>query len=146
MKRIWYIVNVGLVTLGLREGYISLQTERLRHTNPDAIACVSILVMMPLFALWSVYYSVRRWKGGNRLSRPSWDRNPLNWWGDPLQSLFILTCIMAATAIGSALRRPTIGSVAFWTFGMYVCFTIGLILGQALVYRIYREQIAPSSP
>ena len=146
MKQIWYIVNVGLVTLGLRGGYVSLEPERLRHTNPDLILCVIILVMMPLFALGSVGYSVRRWKGANRLSRPSWDRNPLNWWGDPLQSLFISTCIIATTAIGSALRRPAVGSVAFWTFGMYVCFAIGLIVGQALVYRIYREQIASSNP
>ena len=119
-----------------------MATEKLRHTNPDAIACVSILVLMPLFALWSVYYSVRRQKGGNRLSRPSWDRNPLNWWGDPLQALFISTCIMAATAVGSALRRPTFESVGFWTLGVYVCFAIGLVVGQVLVYRVYRGQIA----
>ena len=146
MKPIWYIVNVGLVTLGLRGGYVSLQPERLRHTNPDLTFCVIILVTVPLVALGSVGYSVLRWKRGNQLSRPSWDRNPLNWWGDPLQSLFISTCIMTAMAVGSALRRPAVGSVAFWTFGMYVCFAIGLILGQALVYRVYREQIAPSNP
>jgi hypothetical protein len=146
MRYIWYAVNIGSVTLAPWGGYASMAPERLRHTNPDAIACVSILVMMPLFALGSVYYSVRRWKGGNRLSRPSWDRNPLNWWGDPLQSLFISTCILATTAIGSALRRPTLGSVAFWTFGVYVCFAIGLLVGQVLVYRVYREQIATSNP
>jgi len=142
MKRVWYAVNIGLVTLTSWGGYASMAPERLRQTNPDAIACVSILVLMPLFALGSVYYSVRRWKGGNHLSRPSWNRNPLNWWGDPLQSLFISTCIAAATAISSALRRPTFGSVGFWTFGVYVCFTIGLLVGQVLVYRVYRGQIA----
>jgi tellurite resistance protein TehA-like permease len=139
------MVNVSLVALGLRSGYVSLEPERLRHTNPGAIACVAILVMMPLFALLSVDHSVRRWKS-DKLARPSWDRNPLNWWGDPLQSLFVSTCIMAATAIGSALRRPTVGSVAFWTFGVFVCFAIGLLVGQVLVYRVYREQIALSKP
>lgn len=43
-KQVWYIINFGLVALGLRSGYISLEPERLRHTNPDAIACVAILV------------------------------------------------------------------------------------------------------
>jgi hypothetical protein len=38
MKRIWYIVDVGLVTLGLRGGYISLEPETLRHTNPGRVA------------------------------------------------------------------------------------------------------------
>ena len=145
MKLIWYIVNVGLVTLGLRSGYVSLEPERLRHTNPDLIFCVSILLVMPLFTLWMVYYSVRRWKH-DRLARPSWDRNPLNWWHDPLQSLFITTCVAVAMAIGSAFQRPATGSVGFWMFGMYCCIAIGLLVGQVLVYRIYREQIATSNP
>ena len=67
--------------------------------------------------------------------------HPLNWWGDPLQSLFISTCIMGSTAIGSALRHPTIGSIGFWTLAVYVCFALGLLVGQILVYRIYRENI-----
>ncbi len=48
---------------------------------------------------------------------------------------------MVSTAIGSALRRPTIGSVGFWTLAVYVCFALGLLVGQILVYRIYRENI-----
>jgi len=28
---------------------------------------------------------------------------------------------------------------------MYVCFVSGLLLGQILVYRIYREHIAPTT-
>jgi len=142
MKRIWYASNLGSVPLALWGGYASLAPEKLRHTNPDAIACASILVLMPVFALFSVYYSLRRWKGNHLLSRPSWDRNPLNWWGDPLQSLFISTCVVAATAVGSALRRPTFGSAGFWTLSVYVCFLIGLLVGQVLVYRVYRGQIA----
>ena len=44
-------------------------------------------------------------------------------------------------AIGSALRHPTIGSVGFWTFAVYACIALGLLVGQVLVYRIYRENI-----
>lgn len=124
------MANVGLVVLGFWSGYVSLEPEKLRHINPDAIACVSILVGAPLFALLSVGYSVHRWKR-EKLARRSWDRNPLNWWGDPLQSLFIMTWIMATTAIGSALRRPTFGTIAFWTFGVYVSFAIGLLAGAS---------------
>jgi len=53
---------------------------------------------------------------------------------------------MAAMAIGSALRRPTIGSVGFWTSCVYFCFAIGLLVGQVLVYWIYREHITISNP
>jgi hypothetical protein len=140
VKYIWYIVNIGLVTLALWDGWTSMAPEKLRHTNPDPILCVIILIGMPLFALGSVHYSVRRWKH-HRLARPSLDRNPLNWWHDPLQSLFVFTCVMASMVVGSAFRRPSVGSVGFWTFGVYSCFAIGLLIGQIVVYRVYRERI-----
>ena len=133
-------MNIALVTLALLGGYESLAPEKLRHTNPDAIFCGLILLVTPLFAIWSVSYSIRRWNH-NRLARPSLRRNPLNWWHDPLQSLFISTCVMAAMAIGSVARRPTIGSVGFWTVAVYTCFAFGLLIGQILVYRIYRKNI-----
>jgi hypothetical protein len=138
MKNIWYVINIALVALALLGGYNSLSPEKLRHTNPDAIGI--ILLVMPLFAIGSVSYSIRRWNH-NSLARPSLSRNPLNWWHDPLQSLFISTCIMVSTAIGGALRHPTMGSVGFWTLAVYACVALGLLVGQILVYRIYRENI-----
>ena len=140
MKKIWFVINTALVPLALLDGYKSLSPEKLRNTNPDAILCCFILLGTPFFALLAVGFSIQYWKQNN-LARPSFDRNPLNWWGDPLQSLFISTCIMVSTAIGSALRHPTIGSIGFWTLAVYVCFALGLLVGQILVYRIYRENI-----
>lgn len=140
MKNVWYVVNITLVTLGLRGGYSSVAPENLRNTNPDAIFCGLILLTTPLFALWSVDYSIRRWRHDNLL-RPSFHRNPLNWWHDPLQSLFISTCVALSMAIGGALRRPAIGSVGFWMVAMYSCLAVGFVTGQVLVYRLYRKQI-----
>ncbi len=140
MKNTWYVVNIALVALAVLGGYESLAPEKLRHTNPDAIVCGLILLVTPLFAIWSVRYSIRRWNH-NRLGHPSLSRNPLNWWHDPLQSLFISMCVMVSAAIGGALRRPTIGSVGFWTLAVYACIALGLLVGQILVYRIYRENI-----
>jgi len=121
-------------------GYSSLSAEKLRNKNPDVIFCSLILLVTPLFALWSVNYSIRRWNH-SRLARPSLSRNPLNWWHDPLQSLFISTRVAVSSAIGSALRLPTIGSVGFWMVAAYTSLAIGLLVGQILVYRIYRENI-----
>jgi hypothetical protein len=140
MKNIWYAINIALVALALAGGYNSLSAEKLRNKNPDAIFCGLILLVTPLFALWIVDHSIRRWNH-SRLARPSLSRNPLNWWHDPLQSLFISTCVMASTAIGGALRRPTVGSVGFWMIAMYSCVAVGLVTGQVLVYRLYRKQI-----
>ncbi len=86
MKTIWYVINIALVALALPGGYSSLSPEKLRNTNPDAIVCGLILLVMPLLAIGSVGYSIRRWNH-SRLARPSLSRNPLNSWHDPLQSL-----------------------------------------------------------
>ena len=125
-SNLWGVVNLVLIADAFREGYLSLTPDRLRHTNPDPVLCLIILLVMPPFALWAVTYSIKRWKA-DPLPRPSWNRSPLGWWRDPLQALFVLTCIAAATAIGSAVRRPTFGSVGFWTLGVYACFAIGLL-------------------
>jgi len=144
-RQVWYAANILLVLVSPWNGYVSMAPERLRHSNPDAIFCVSILFIMPLFSIWSVYYSVHHWNR-DKLPRPSWNRNPLNWWSDPLQSLFMSTCLTLGLAVGSALRRPSVGSVAFWMLGMYICAALGLFIGQILVYRIYRERITATIP
>ncbi len=143
MRYFWGVLNSAAVVIAVRGGYLSLDAEKLRRTNPDAVLCLIILLVTPIFAILSVGYSLRRWSTAP-LRRPSWDRTPFKWWRDPLQSLFVLTFVMIATAIGSAIRKPMYGSVGFWTVGVYSCFGIGLCLGQILVYRIYRPSIAPN--
>jgi hypothetical protein len=143
MKHFWVVLNSVLIALALRGGYASLTPDRLRHANLDPVLCSIILVITPLFVVCTVTYSIQRWKSVP-LPRPSLNRNPLKWHRDPLQALFISTSIFAAMAIGSAVRQPTFGSVGFWMLGVYVCFAIGLLVGQILVYRIYRQRIASS--
>jgi hypothetical protein len=140
MKHIWRISNIVFVVLGLWGGYASMSPQRLRQTNPDGILCLILLVIMPLFALGCVYYSIRSGKC-KTLRRPSWDRYAINWWDDPLQSLLVTTCVMSAMAIGSAFRLPASGAVGFWTFAVFCCFAVGLTIGQFLVYRIFRGRI-----
>ena len=72
-------INVCLFGLSVWQGYASLAPEQLRHVNPDAVFCSLILLTLPLFALGTVGYSVRRWNV-QKLRRPSLDRDPLNWW------------------------------------------------------------------
>jgi len=140
VRHIWRTSNVALVVLGLWEGYASMSPQQLRQTNPDWILCLIVLVVMPLFSIGSVYYSVSRRKC-ETLRRPSWDRHAINWWYDPLQSLFVSTCIMSAMAVGSTFRLPGSGSIGFWTFALYCCLTVGLTVGQLIVYKIFHARI-----
>jgi hypothetical protein len=108
MKNIWYVVNIALVGFALLFGYYSSSPENLRHANPDAIFCGAVLLTMPVFAIFSVHYSMRRWTHG-RLARPSLSRKIGNWKQDPLQRLFLAMWGAAFMAIGAApecrLRR-----------------------------------------
>jgi hypothetical protein len=61
MKNIWCGINIALVALALPGGYSSLSPEKLRNTNPDAIVCGLILLLIPLLAIGIVGYSIRRW-------------------------------------------------------------------------------------
>jgi hypothetical protein len=144
MKNAWYLINIIFVMLGVFGGYNSLAPGQLQNKNPDAVLCFLLLLTMPVFCLLSVSYSNRRTGKKDNLIRASFGRNPLNWWGDPLQSLFISTCAMTATALGALLRRPAIGSVGFWMLGSYISIALGLVIGQLLVYRIYRGQVIKS--
>jgi hypothetical protein len=139
VRTIWFVVNASLIALSMRQGYVSLSPEQLRHVNPDAVFCSIILLTFPLFSLLTVYFSVRECNV-DKLRRPSFDRNPLNWWYDPLQSLFITSCNTAAAGVGSLMRRAP-GSVAFWMMAMYFCAFFGLVIGQLLVYRVYRDRV-----
>ena len=47
---------------------------------------------------------------------------------------------MAAMGVGSLLRGAT-GSAAFWMVAMYFCAFFGLVIGQVLVYRVYRDRV-----
>ena len=142
MKRFWLVINIGLAVSGAFGGYRSMDPERLMHANPDAVLCGILLVVLPLFSLGAVYYSIRRSRNPviphpYVLRRPSWDRNPANWWDDPLQSLFMSTCFLTATAVGAALRWPKVGSVGFWLVGVYFSIAVGLAFGQLLVRCVF---------
>ena len=143
-SRFWRIFNIGSVILAIKGGYDSLAPERLKTTNPDGILCLIILVVISLFSIGSVFYSVKSCKC-DYLRTPSWDRNAFNWWYDPLQSLFMMTWIMAAMAMGSMFRLPSYGSIGFWTFGVYFCWAVGTAIGQLVVYKIFRNRIPTKS-
>ncbi|HEY3853849.1 MAG TPA: hypothetical protein VGO67_05595 [Verrucomicrobiae bacterium] len=143
MKYAWRTINLSILIVSLWGGYGSLSPDRLRHTNPDAVFCLLILVILPLFALVTVHISVVRWKH-EILRRPSLSRNPFNWWHDPLQSLFVSSAVSAAMFFGSVCRFPAYGSIGFWTSGMFASMTAGLVIGQAFVYKVYSRRIISS--
>lgn len=137
----WRVLNTVIVLVGFLGGLWWKSPDNLRITNSDGmICCFAILCLMPIFAIGSVTYSILRWKC-EKLNRPSWDRNPCDWWNDPLQSLFVSTCVMAGMTIGNAFRLPMHWPAESWIVAMFLCAAAGLATGQMIIYRIYKRRI-----
>ncbi len=138
MKYVWLAVNTGFIILAFWTGYGEMAPEKLRGTNPDQFLCLAVLIMIPVFVLGTLWTSRSRCPS---FRRPSWDRNPLRWWTDPLQALFVTTLIMLAWAIGCQLHISGSGTIGFWTVAVYWCIFLGLVIGQVLGYIIFRRRI-----
>jgi hypothetical protein len=144
MKHFGKILHFTLIASAIRGGFYAMSPERLRNTNPDWILCSILLLLMPLFVLGIVQYSISGAKQ-SILRRPSWNRFSIDWWHDPLQCLHESTWFIGATAIGSAIRLPSTTATGFWTFGSSVSICLGLLLGQFLVYRLHRKRIVDTN-
>ena len=70
-SRIWILVNGALVPFAVWAGYESLNPLRLQGTNPDAVLCIVLIVLIPLLLMGWIHFS------RPRLKRPSWNRSPL---------------------------------------------------------------------
>lgn len=152
MKSVWRPINIALVASALVAGYRSMSPQNFRFPNNGPVPCIAMLVLLPLFALGAVLYSKHHWDEENKilarrfsLQRPSWERNPINWWGDPLQALFISACCVAATAVGGSLRHPAVGSAEFWMLVFYASCAAGLLTGLGLAYRFFGKYIAAAT-
>ena len=137
-KYIWGSVNVGFVLLGLFGSMFMTPVENAHYTNPGPFFFVFALFVLPLFSVGAVQYSVRARKQ-DTFQRPTWNRNPLNWWHDPFQSLFISTCYVVATTLGSSVNFLFTNFVNFWPVVMSASLTNWAHVAwiRFLAYQIY---------
>jgi hypothetical protein len=138
VRYLWLITNIAAVLLSPWSGYRDMAPEKLAHTNTDQFACVSLAIVMPLFVLGALWFASARC---DSFRLPSWHRFPLNWWYDPLQALFITTLGSFGWALGSQLRFPSYGTVAYWTVVSHWCIFGGLVIGELIAYPIFRHRI-----
>jgi hypothetical protein len=136
----WMVLNLALLILSIWTGYGEMAPNKLTHNNPDAIFCSITLVGMIAFSFGVVWYSL---SGARQepLPRPSWRRFSIDWWHDPLQCLFLSCCFTGAMAVGAAFRLPGTSPTGFWMFSFFVCLFFGLLIGQLLIYSVYRDRM-----
>ena len=136
----WMVLNLALLVLSVWTGYGEMAPDKLAHSNPDVVFCSITLVGMIAFSFGAVWYSL---SGARQetLRRPSWRRFSIDCWHDPLQCLFLSCCFTGAMTVGAAFHLPGTSATGFWMFNFFVCLFLGLLIGQLLVYSVYRERI-----
>lgn len=137
--RVWIVFNTVLIPVCIWTGYAEMTPSILQRTNPDTILCISILVLIPIFVIGAVSLATDK-----SLRMPAWNRFPLNWGGDPLQALFIMTLCTLAAVVGSLFRLGSSGADGVWTVAAHASLLLGLLIGQGIVYGVYRDRIAHS--
>lgn len=135
-RRIWLVLNVILIAISVWTGYVEMSSSVGRRSDADLIFCAAIIILIPVFAIGAAHLSQT-----HNLRKPTLDRFPLNWWGDPLQALFIGTLSTLGLVIGSLFRFCQSGMLAVQTIAVYASMFVGLILGQRIVYLLYRSRI-----
>lgn len=135
-SRVWLAFNILLIPLSVWTGYAGMVSPRVSQAGPDFTLCVVLLIMLPVFVVATV-----RFAEICRFPRPTWDRFPFNWRRDPLQSLFMASVCSLGTFFGSLLRLTVSGIAAIGAVGVYGSIFFGLILGQTLVYWMYRKHL-----
>ena len=138
MTRAGPFINIGLLLLSVWTGYGSLAADALLGANPDKYLCITVLIMMPIFAIGAVStFGAKH----TALTLPSWRRFSVNWSRDPLQCLFLSTCFSGGMALGAALHLPGTTITGFWMFMTFLCVFIGLVVGQVIAYAVHRERL-----
>lgn len=134
--RIWVMTNAALVALSVYTGWAEMEPRSLSESNPDALLCAVIFFGLPLFVVGALSIAKVR-----RFRRPSWNRFPLNWWSDPLQTLFVSTLCALGLFVGSLSGLYRVGPRGFWMTASFGSTFLGLLITQILAYRLFRNRI-----
>ena len=140
MRRLWPFIYVALFVSTAVGVYESLAPKETAHTNSDWIFVSITFVLTCLFPLGAMSYS--RGIGVQQFRRPSLDRHPFGWWRDTLQPLRMSVISAALYFVGSCLALPHTDHRGLMIFWFYAALTLGLFIGERIVYVVYRERIA----
>jgi hypothetical protein len=140
MRHLWPIIYYTLFVLTAIGGYESLTPKETAHTNSDWIFVSITFVMTCLFPLGAMSYS--RAIGVQEFRRPTLDRHPFGWWRDTLQPLRMCVIGAALYFIGACFALPHTDHRGVMLFWFYAALTLGLFIGERIIYVVYRDRIA----
>src|SRR6202012_5353377 len=111
----WTITNLVVVALAAYGGFEFIQPRNHGNTNADWTFVGTSFVVTTIFPWGAMHYS--RSRGVAEWKRSSLDRNPFNWWTDPLQSIRVSILEACAFVLGGSaalLHTDKQGVMLFW--------------------------------
>jgi len=129
---LWLILNLSQIALGAYMGFRMQASISSDVSSSIGLLSIGLLVTVTVFVIGVVS------QASAQLRAPSLSRFSLNWGGDPLQVLFIATLATLGLIVGGAFR---VGIRGLWTLAPYVSILGALLIGQAVVYGAFRDEI-----
>ena len=139
-RSLWLTIYSIAAILTLWGGYRSLDPAQTARTNADWIFVSITFVLTCLFPLGAMAYS--RSIGVQEFRRPSLDRHPFGWWHDTLQPLRASLVAAVLYLVGACFALPHTDARGVMILWFYAASALGLLMGERLVYVIFRTRIA----
>ena len=138
--KIWPIIYILLIPFTIFTGFHSLRPEDTAGTNPDWVLVIVTFIACSFFPLAAVAFGLNYTKKDS-IQKPTWDRHPIGWWTDTLQSLRFTLVYLSLYALGAVFAFQRADENGRMMFFFILSMPVGLFLGERLVYAIYRNKI-----
>jgi len=136
----WGIFNAVLLLLFACLGYSGLILKIPGAAESKWALCIGAFVVCLVCPFGNLHFS-----SVSTFRKPQWARSPFRWWHDPLQVLYVGTCWFAGFFLGTASRffisHLSVDDEAVWSVVGFAGALAGLLVGQALAYAAYKNQI-----
>ncbi len=141
MKRIWPFVYAVCAPLCVYGGFLGGRHE-LDASEAGWLAIALGFVMFSITPLGLFGYGILHSKKA-AMQRPSFDRHPFGWWSDVLQPLRVSVLASVLKTVGMLIAFGAGRGQSQMTVWMWVALSAGIVIGEQLVYRVYKARIAP---
>ena len=141
MKRIWPFVYAVSAPLCVYGGFLGPRRE-LNASDAGWMMIAIVFVMFSIMPLGLFGYAILHSKK-SAMPRPSFDRHPFGWWSDVLQPLRVSVLCAVLKTFGVLMAFGAGRGQSEMTVWMWVALSAGIVIGERLVYRVYKARIAP---
>lgn len=141
MKRIWPFIYAVSAPLCVYGGFLGSRHE-VNDSDAGWVMIAFVFVMFSILPLGWFGYAILHSKKST-MPRPSFDRHPFGWWSDVLQALRVSVLLTVLKTVGVLIAFGAGRGQSDITVCMWVALSAGIVIGERLVYRIYKARIAP---